>query len=152
MIISNDHPDARQPPRSEAWCVNISHELKEEIATLRTYPIIVELVLTQTLHKRKLILNYLNGTVDKGFAIFRPFDGKTVRDDNDFRCDRIFNRLESNEGDSDYVVVETVLTQLKRKCNSVKQFIGNAGQMTQHRILGDCKPDFSITNRLINDV
>lgn len=152
LILASDQPDERKPPKSEAWCKRIAEEMKKEISALRGYDIVFEIVFSQTIHKRKLILNYLNATSDKGFALFNANDGKTVREDNDFRCDRVFNRVDPAEGDTDYIVAESVLSQLKRKCNSIKQFIGNAGHMTNNRILGDCNPDFSIKNRLINDV
>jgi len=152
LIVSNDQPDPRKTAKSDAWCIRITRELKTEIEVLRNYPILVEIVFTKTIHKRKLILNYINATTDKGFAIFKADDGKTVRDDNDFRCDRIFNRVDPSEGDTDYLVTKAVLIKLKRKCASVKQFVGNAGQSTQNRILGDCNPDFTVKNRLINDV
>jgi hypothetical protein len=151
-IISNDHPEEGKPPRSKEWCERLAGELKAKLIALRPYPIIFEIVFTQTIHKRKLILNYLNGTCDKGFAVFKVSDGKTVRSDNDFRCDRVFNRTEYHEGDTDYASVESVLVQLKQKCQTVSQYISNAGATINYRILGDCKADKSINNRLINDV
>lgn len=79
-------------------------------------------------------------------------DSKTVRSDNDFRCDRIFNRVDLQEGDTDYLVAENILFQLKQKCNSVREYINNSGATTNYRILGDCNNDKSLKNRLINDV
>ena len=152
LILGNDQPEERKAPRSEAWCMRIATEIKTEVSALRNYSVIIEVVFSETIHKRKLILNYLNATSDKGFSVFKVNDGKTVRDNNDFRCDRLFNRIDPSEGDTDFVVAENILIQLKKKCASVKQFVGNAGQMTHNRILGDCNPDFSLKNRLINDV
>lgn len=145
-IITNDHD------KSSEWCESLVVDLKTAIIDLRPYEIVFELVFTNTIHKRKIILNYVNSTSDKGFAVFRVKDGKTVRDDNDFRLDRIFNRVESQEGDTDYLVAESVLNQLKRKCLSVSQFISNAGETANNRILGDCNADKTLKNRLINDV
>lgn len=151
-IISNDDLEKDKASRSKEWCERLAGKLKAKIIALRPYPIIFEIVFTQTIHKRKLILNYLNGTCDKGFAVFKVSDGKTVRSDNDFRCDRVFNRTEYHEGDSDYLSVETVLVQLKKKCQTVTEYISNSGAAPNNRILGDCTTDKSITNRLINDV
>jgi hypothetical protein len=145
-VITNDHGKPKE------WCEKLAGDLKAAISALRPFQIVLELVFTDTIHKRKLILNYINSTCDKGFAVFRVNDGKTVRDDNDFRCDRIFNRLEPQEGDTDYLVAESVLIQLKNKCRSVKQFINNSGASSNYRVLGDCNPDKSLKNRLINDV
>jgi hypothetical protein len=151
-ILANDHPDLAMPPRSEEWCKRLTDELKRAISTLRPYEIFLEIIFTQTIHKRKLILNYLNVTCDKGFAVFSVMDGKTVRSDNDFRCDKVFSRTEPHEGDTDYVVSESILFQLKQKYLSVRKFISNSRPTVNHRILGDCNDDMSLKNRLINDV
>lgn len=151
-IIANDQPEAGKAAKSVQWCNTLIGQLKAGITPLRPYPIIVELVFTRTLHKRRILLNYLNGSCDRGFGVFKIADRRIVRADNDFRCDRIFNRINPIEGDTDYSSVETALLQLKAKCQSVKTFIANAGQGLQNRILGDCRPDNAIVNRLINDV
>jgi hypothetical protein len=151
-IISNDNPDIGKPPKSKEWCDNLTIELKYAMEQLRQYPIVLEIVFTQTIHKRKLILNYINVTCDKGFAVFRVNDGKTVRDDNDFRCERTFTRINPNEGDSEYLAAESILHQIKQKCLSIRQFISNASETVNYRILGDCNIDKSLKNRLINDV
>jgi hypothetical protein len=149
-IIANDNIE-RKTAKSVAWCERMASELKQAIVALRKYPIVFELVFTETIHRRKLIQNYINVTTDKGFAVFSPNDGKTVKDDNDFRCDHVFTRILSHEGDTDFVTVEGILQELKKKCDSVKEFITNAGQTASYRILGDCRTDFAIQNRLIND-
>jgi hypothetical protein len=151
-IVANDQPEVGKAAKSEQWCNALAHRLKVAITALRPYPILVELVFTKTLHKRRLLTNYLNGSCDKGFGVFKIADRRIVRADNDFRCDRIFNRINPSEGDTDYSSVETALVLLKAKCQSVKTFVNNAGQALQNRILGDCRPDNSIVNRLINDV
>jgi hypothetical protein len=152
-IISNDQPEMAKPPRSEQWCRTITDEIKRAISDLRPYEIIFEVVFTKTLHKRRLFLNYLNASCDRGFGVFRVADRSVVRSDNDFRCERIFNRIDiQEEGNSDYYSIEAGLMQLKKKCSSVKSFIANSRQLTQNRVLGDCNPDFSLKNRLINDV
>ena len=151
-IFSNDNPETGKPPKSKEWCEQLAGQLKAAILQLRPYPIIFEMVFTQTLHKRKVILNYINGTCDKGFAVFKVSDGKTVRSDNDFRCDKVFTRVEQHEGDTDYKSVESTLLQLKQKCKSVREYINNAGATVNNRILGDCNKDYSLKNRLLNDV
>jgi hypothetical protein len=151
-ILSNDNPEAGKHPKTKEWCERLAGELKGAIVKLRTYPIVFEIVFTQTLHKRKIILNYLNATCDKGFAVFRVSDGKTVRSDNDFRCDRVFTRVNPHEGDTDYMAAESILHQLKNKCQSIRQYIANSGATVNYRILGDCNTDKSLKNRLINNV
>ena len=151
-ILSNDNPEVGKPPKTKKWCERLASELKLAIVALRPYPIVFEIVFTPTPHIRKLILNYINVTCDKGFAVFKVTDGKTVRDDNDFRCDRVFTRVENHEGDTDFKTAESHLIKIKQKCQKVSQFISNSGPNVNYRILGDCNPDNSIKNRLINDV
>lgn len=152
IIISSDCPETNKPPKSANWCDKIVIALQSDISKLRPYPIVVEVVFTKSLHKRKLILNYINATCDKGFAVFKLSDSKTVRSDNDFRSNRVFTRVEIHEGDTEYQVDESDLLKLKEKCKSVRQFISNSGPNVNNRVLGDCNPDKSIKNRLINDV
>jgi len=151
-IIANDQPEFGKAAKSEQWCNTIAANLKAAIIALRPYQIILELVFVKTLHKRRIMLNYLNGSCDKGFGVFRVADRRIVRTDNDFRCDRIFNRINPNEGDTDYSSSEIALKQLKANCHTARTFISNAGQALQNRILGDCYIDFSLKNRLIKDV
>lgn len=146
LIITDDQG------RAESKCENIANELRKSIAPFRKYPIIVEVVFADTIHKRKAILNYLSITCDKGFAMFRVNNPYEIRDDNDFRYEKIFNRMENNEGDTVFYSDTLILSKLKNKCISVKDYIQNNKQDPNRRILGDCNSDKSIKNRLINDV
>lgn len=151
-IIASDAPGHPKPARSTVWCETMAQDLKTSIIPLRPYSIVFEIVFTSTLHKRRLMMNYVNAWCDKGFAVFRVGDGKTVRSDNDFTCNRIFNRTKADEGDTDFQSMEKALIKLKNKCHSVHQYIKNTGlPTTGFRILGDCNEDFVIRNRLIND-
>jgi hypothetical protein len=135
------------------WCRTLTNEIKTAITALRPYTIIIEMVFADTIHKRKFLLNYINATADKGFALLKISDGKTVRNDNDIRFDKAFNRLEPHEGDTDYFEMKNVLTKLKMLSNDVKLYINHTNtEVSNRRILGDCNPDKSLKNRLINDV
>lgn len=146
LIISDDQG------RSEQRCEKLANDLKLTILSLRQYQILVEVVFAETIHKRKIFTNYMSITCDKGFAMFRVDDNSKVRDDNDFRHELVFNRLNPNEGDtvikSDYLL----LNQIKSKCKSVTDYINNKSHDLNRRILGDCNRDNSIKNRLINDI
>jgi hypothetical protein len=146
LIITDDQG------RSQKRCEKLAGNLKSKITGLRNYPIVFELVFAETIHKRKAILNYLSVTCDKGFAMFRLSDLQTIRDDNDFRHEKVFNRTEKHEGDTVYYSDTILLKKIKVKCNTVKEYITNRHQDPNHRILGDCNKDKSIKNRLINDV
>jgi hypothetical protein len=152
IIFANDNPDKNhQTAKALKWCEKISRELKSELSDLRPYEIIVEVVFTSTLHRRKLILNYVNATADSGFAVFNINDHKTVRSNNDFRFDSIFSDVINKLGDTDFKTAESVLAELKKKAQSLHEYLKNADATVNHIILGDCKSDKSIRNRLIND-
>jgi hypothetical protein len=146
LIITQDHN------KSQKWCEKFAGDLKATLVRLRKYKISVEIVFSESIHKRKVILNYLSLICDKGFAVFRVNDLKTVRSENDFRIEKFFNRMALNEGDSEYKSSEINLIQIKKICESTKQFINNSKSDINKRILGDCKKDKSINNRLLNDV
>jgi hypothetical protein len=146
LIITDDQE------RSQQRCEKLAIDLKNSITQLRKYAIVFELVFTETQHKRKAILNYLSITCDKGFAMFRLKDLMTVRDDNDFRYEKLFNRTEKHEGNSVFSSDSLILKRIKDKSQSVLEYIKNKHQDPNRRILGDCNPDKSLKNRLINDV
>lgn len=146
LIISDDQG------RSHKRCETLAGEIKAKIIALRDYTIVFELVFAETQHKRKAIMNYLSVTCDKGFAMFRLNDLFTVRDDNDFRYEKSFHRTEKNEGDTVFYSDTLILKRIKDKCSTVKEYSAKRNQDSNHRIMGDCNDDWSLKNRLINDV
>lgn len=143
---------ANDEGKSKEWCERLTERLGKSIKSLRSYSIVFEVVFTKTIHKRKMILNYLNTTCDKGYAIFKVADKRTVRDNNDFRSEKIFNRLYPHEGDTDYESVENVLLQLKKKTLAISQYINASGSIMNYRIMGDCNENYTLRNRLLNDI
>jgi hypothetical protein len=152
FILTGDLGKNLSKEKSNEKCNMLFKDLNEKIKNLRTYEVVFELVFADAPHKRKLFTNYLSITCDRGFAMFRVKDSKTLRNENDFRLERLFDRQNSTEGDtvckSDY----KRLKSLKEKCEFVKNEISKSGEHINFRILGDCKPDKSIRNRLINDI
>lgn len=146
LIITDDQG------RPQLKCEKIVVELRNAIISLRSYPIVVEVVFTEAEHKRKAILNYLSITCDKGFAMFRLVDLQTVRDDNDFRYEKLFNRTEKHEGSTVLYSDSLILKRIHAKCTSVKEYIKNLHEDPNRRILGDCNADKSLKNRLISDI
>ena len=145
---------AQQPAlKDKLWCERKVGQLKTELKNLnKSYPINFELVFAETIHKRIAISNYFILIAEKGFAIFKTNDLKTVHDDNDIVLDRIFNRANKNEGDTQFIISDYSLSSIKRNCKSVAEYISNRSNDDNFRILGDCNKDKSINNRLINDV
>lgn len=150
MIFSNDNPggERAKAPYSHEKCKNIVNKLKIGIKALRNYDIICEVVFSKTMHKRIAILNYINITCDKGFALFKIDDNKTIRSRNDIRATCLFNN-KPNEGESEYLVAETTLSELKKDYLSICQWISNQGQSTHNRIFGDVDDSISLQNRLL---
>ena len=146
LVLTNDGT------KTQKQCEQIAGQLKTTFTSLRSYPIIFEIVFTSALHKRKLFTNYLSVTCDRGFAMFKVSDLKTVRKGNDFRSEMLFTRLIPEQGDSVLKSDNLLLKEIQNRCNEVKASIKVNGQTTNYRIMGDCKTDKSINNRLIQEV
>ena len=146
LILTND------ANKSQQKCEQIAGNIKSMLNTLRGYEIKFELVFTSALHKRKIFMNYLSVTCDKGFAMFRLSNLKTVRSDNDFRSEMLFHRLDPSEGDTVLKSDNILLKQIQQRCSTVKAYINANGQTLNNRIIGDCKPDKTINNRLIQEI
>ena len=148
LLLAQEHKD-----KVQAWCERKAGEIKTAFGNLnKPYNIIFELVFAETIHKRIAISNYYTLTPDKGFAIFKTNDNKTVHEDTDIQLDRIFNRLNKNEGDSEFLNADYSLHSIKKICLTVAQYISNRPNDKNYRILGDCNKNKSLKNRLINDV
>lgn len=145
LVITDDQA------RSQQKCEKLNDDLTNKISALRVYPIVFELVFADTDHKRKAILNYLSVTCDKGFAMFRLNDLFTVRDDNDFRYEKSFNRIEELEGDTVFYSDTIILKKIKDKCNTVKKHNMIRLQDPNRRIMGDWNKNKSLKNRLIDE-
>jgi len=146
LIIAEDNRKTQQ------WCENLKTRISIAIKALRPYTIIIEFLFSATIHKRVILSNYLNGSCDKGFSVFSPRDNSTVREDNDFRLDRVFNNLHSLGGDVEYTSKENSLKGIFKKSNEAFQWLQRNAPIENRRILGDCNDDFSIKNRLLNDL
>ncbi len=146
LIVSRDQD------RSAKKCNQLAGNLMSKIKMLRTYLINVEIVFAETLHKRKLFLNYMSITCDKGFAMFALSDMKTIRSHNDFRYEKIFERNGSINGDTVYESDTILLEMILKNCNSIGEYIRNKCADPNKRIYGDCNPDKSINNRLLHHI
>lgn len=146
LIVAEDNK------KSDVWCEKLKDRISTQIKSLRQYNIIVEFLFSKTIHKRALMSNYLYGSSDKGFSVFSTRDNKTTRDDNDFRLDRVFNNLNSFGGDVEFTSKENALKGIKKKSIEVFQWRQKNEAIENRRIIGDCNTDYSINNRLLNDI
>lgn len=146
LIIAEDNR------KSQAWVETLKNNMSARIKALRPYNIIIEFIFSATIHKRAVLSNYLNGSSDKGFSVFSTRDNKTIREDNDFRLDRVFNNLHSFGGDVEFTSKENALKGINKKSNEVFQWLQKNAPIENRRIVGDCNLDHSIKNRLLNDI
>lgn len=147
-LISEDYG------RFDEWKTEIVNSLTAEIKKLRSYDINVEIVFVESehFHKRRIIMNYINASGDKGFSVFKVRDGKTVRSANDFRFNRVFSNLDNLRSDSDFESATEGLKLINDVCNNLATHLRSGADFYRGAILGDCNPDYSLKNRLINDV
>jgi hypothetical protein len=146
LIIAEDNR------KSNAWCEDLKDKISKQIKALRPYEIIIEFVFSVTIHKRSILSNYYFGFADKGFSVFSTRDNKTIREDNDFTLDRIFNNVNSFGGDVVYTQKEDALRRIYKKFIEVFQWLQKNDPIENRRIIGDCNSDYSIKNRLLNDI
>ena len=93
---------------------NFIADLIEKIAQLRSYKIIIEVIIGEGFHKRKLYTNFLNVTTDKGFKLFDTRDSSKVLDHNDVTIETMFTRNDPNQGDSQYDEMKIRIKELRK--------------------------------------
>lgn len=148
LLIAQEHKD-----KDRTWCNKLTGDIKTAISNLnKPYNIIFEIVFAETIHKRIAISNYFTITPDKGFAVFKSTDLTTIHEDTEVQVDHVFHRINKNEGDTEFFNAEYSLKGINRICKTVAQYISNRPNDKNYRIMGDCNPDKSLKNRLINDV
>lgn len=134
--------------KSNEWWVKEFGKLVAKIRNLRVYPINLELVLSTTIHPRKLISNYINGRTDQGFDVFHARDIEKIRFDNEFEQSEIFYNID-NSGTKHFQSVTNTLNKLEKKCVEVSEYVKNEGNKSGRMLFG-CNNDKTIKNRLLN--
>lgn len=148
LLIAQEHK-----LKDVAWCNKLTGDIKTAIKNLKKpYQVCLEIIFSETIHKRIAVSNYFTITPDKGFAIFKSDDLTTVHEDTEIYIDRVFHRINKHEGDTGFFNSEHTLSQIKKICTSVAEYISNRPNDKNYRIMGDCNSNKSIKNRLINDV
>ncbi|MFV0236696.1 hypothetical protein OBK19_12360 [Empedobacter falsenii] len=98
-------------------------QLIDDIIALRSYEIIVEVVIGEGFHKRKLFTNFLNVTTDKGFKIFDKRDHSKVLDHNDIIIETMFTRNDPTQGDSQFDEMKVRLKELRKLIKNALDWI-----------------------------
>lgn len=140
-------------PKTETWRIQEAGKIIAAIRALRSYDIDAEVVFedSEDYHRRRVILNYANLTCDKGFAVFKTADGKTVATVNDASFKRAFHDP-TTVGDSQYSSGTTDLETVSRRTNKLAAHITRKTALDLGSICGTCNADKTLKNRLINDV
>lgn len=150
-IIANNTPkNSNKPPKTVEWWTNHFGALKAKIKTLRPYDIEIELILTETVHKRILISNYIFSWTDKGYDIFHHLKKEEINDDNTINIHHLFNNIHDYE-DNYSEMVNVLIGQLKMICKNAGEYVKNTKkQHIDKMVLGDCDLNKKTRNRLLN--
>lgn len=150
-IVASHHGNAG--PMPEAWRSKEAGKIIAAIKTLRLYAIEVEVVFEETedYHRRRVVMNYANLKCDKGFAVFKTTDGKTVASVNDADLKRAFHDPMS-VGDSQFTSATGDLETVKRRTVNLAAHVVKKTPLDKGSIMGDCNPNKTLKNRLVNDV
>ena len=130
-------------------------KLIDNIIALRSYNIIVEVVIGEGFHKRKLFTNFLNVTTDKGFKIFDKRDHSKVLDHNDIIIETMFTRNDPTQGDSQFDEMKVRLKELgKLVKNSLDWINAETYNKTRCFYYSNLKQEgeIEIINRLIKSI
>lgn len=129
-------------------------DLIKEIASLRYYEMVIEIIIGEGFHKRKLFTNFLNITTDKGFKIFDKRDVSKVLDHNDINIETMFTRNDPSQGDSQYDEMKIRLKELRKLIkNSLDWINAETYNNTRSFYYSNLKQDvkIEIKNRLFNN-
>ena len=140
--------------RDDNWRSKVSHLLINELKALRPYQLVVELVFVkhEDLHERIMIMNYINTTCDHGFYVFKVRDGKTVHVRNKISVNGHFCNVKNILGDVEYDISENELISIKRICDKLSNHLSEQKNSYIGDIKGHHNPDYTIINRLLNDI
>lgn len=130
-------------------------DLIKEIASLRYYEMVIEIIIGEGFHKRKLYTNFLNITTDKGFKIFDKKDESKVLDHNDITIETMFTRNDPAQGDSQFDEMKIRLTELRKLVkNSLDWIKSESYNNTRSFYYSNINQEgkIEINNRLINNL
>lgn len=133
-------------------CAHLCGKIKTAINNIGLdYNIILELVFSQTLHKRIACSNTFSLVMDKGFAVFNSTDLKTVISKNEIHIKGHFVKSRPEQGDTEFKLACVDLKEIAKTCLSTREYIRNRKEDKNKRIFGDTKKDKTIVNRLLRE-
>jgi hypothetical protein len=132
---------------NERW-VREYGKLVALIKPLREFNINLELVLSSTIHRRRLVSNYVFGKTDQGYDVFHAKKIDDVKLDNEFEHFEIFSNLD-NPGTKYFKASDNTTFKLEKISNSISEYVSINGN-SPGRMLFGCNKDKTIKNRLLN--
>ncbi|TCI85312.1 hypothetical protein [Tenacibaculum sp. M341] len=139
---------AEDNDRTNEWWIKEYGKLVALIKPLREFEINLELVLGSTIHRRRLISNYVFGKTDQGYDVFHAKKIEDVRFDNEFEHFEIFSNLD-NLGTKYFQASDNTIIKLEKISNSVCEYVSVNGNSSGRMLFG-CNKNKTIKNRLLN--
>jgi hypothetical protein len=139
---------AEDSNKPNEWWIKEYGKLVTLIKPLRDFEINIELVLSSTIHRRRLVSNYVFGKTDQGYDIFHAKKVNDVKLDNEYEHFEIFSNLD-NLGTKYFKASDNTTLKLEKISNSVCEYVSNSGN-SPGRMLFGCNKDKTIKNRLLN--
>lgn len=134
--------------KANEWWIKEYGKIVALIKPLREFEINIELVLSSTLHRRRLISNYVFGKTDQGYDVFHAKKIDNVKLDNEFEHFEIFSNLD-NQGTKYFQASDKTVINLEKISNSVSEYVITKGNASGRMLFG-CNKDKTIKNRLLN--
>ena len=146
VLISCSHPKCDEQTRNQ-----IVGNIKSYIKSKRPYDVKIEFIFYDAIHQRKIITNYNVMVGDKGFINFSNKKKKIFDDNPTYAC-TVFQNIVDSIGDTEYGMATMDLEKICKIGDTVKKMNNNGVVDYTKRIVGDCNPDKSINNRLLNAI
>lgn len=146
ILISCSHPKCDEQKRNQ-----IVGNIKSYIKSKRPYDVKIEFIFYDSIHQRKIITNYNVMVGDKGFINFNNKKRKIIDDNPTYAC-TLFQNIIDSIGDTEFGMATLDLEKIFKIGEVVKTMNNNGVHDYSKRIVGDCKPDKSINNRLLNAI
>lgn len=146
VLICAKHPTCSGNKRNQ-----IIGNIKSYINTKRPYKVMIEYVFHDSLHQRKIISNYNIMVGDKGFVNFNSAKKRVIDTNPTYLC-TVFQNIVDSIGDTEYSMATADIEDIKKIALEVKALNNSGVPDYEKRIVGDCKLDKSLNNRLVATV
>lgn len=130
VLIISKHPNKSKETANE-----LIRSLNNEISKLRNYNIMLEVIFSNTLHRRVLISNYYRMKFDKGFEVFSPNIKNKVYDTNEITVTSVFHDPISTKGETGFTMSVEDIQDIKSTYKELQKKVVGHASTYQERIL-----------------